>query len=293
MSWSKAIETLDTYLTQFLPARYLAFTVTAFIFVFVLLLDPWTALILLVTGPFLILLLALIGGRAKAITERRFLELSWMSAFFLDILQGLDTLKMFGRSQEQAANIEDISKKFGATTMEVLRTAFQTSLVMEWAATAATAMVAVEVSLQADAINRFLSIADWRCCFSHQSSSCRCDRWHCAIIPAQPERLLLGASSLSWISGLMKDQNKSRSKRKDLDLPDKVRHPDWKMSALLMKMVSGLPCRIVLCISPMEKPRLWLDRVAVERPLFPSLILRFIDPQAGKYSTGRNRFERS
>jgi ATP-binding cassette subfamily C protein CydD len=32
--------------------------------------------------------------------------------------------------------------------MEVLRTAFQTSLVMEWAATAATAMVAVEISLR-------------------------------------------------------------------------------------------------------------------------------------------------
>jgi ATP-binding cassette subfamily C protein CydD len=103
---------------------------------------------LLATGPFLILLLSLIGDRSKAITERRFLELSWMSAFFLDILQGIATLKMFGRSREQAANIEEISKKFGATTMEVLRTAFQTSLVMEWAATAATAMVAVEVSLR-------------------------------------------------------------------------------------------------------------------------------------------------
>lgn len=144
----EGIETLDTYLTQFLPTRYLAFIVTTFIFIFVLLLDPWTSLVLLGTGPFLILLLALIGGRAKAITERRFLELSWMSAFFLDILQGIDTLKMFGRSQEQAANIEEISKNYGATTMEVLRTAFQTSLVMEWAATAATAMVAVEISLR-------------------------------------------------------------------------------------------------------------------------------------------------
>lgn len=71
-----------------------------------------------------------------------------MSAFFLDILQGIGTLKMFGRSREQASNIEEISTKYGATTMEVLRTAFQTSLVMEWAATAATAMVAVEVSLR-------------------------------------------------------------------------------------------------------------------------------------------------
>ncbi|MBK8799060.1 MAG: ATP-binding cassette domain-containing protein [Anaerolineales bacterium] len=84
--------------------------------------------------------------RAKTLTERRFLELSWMSAFFLDMLQGLTTLKLFGRSKEQAATIEAISRQYGKTTMEVLATAFQTSLVMEWAATAATALVALEVS---------------------------------------------------------------------------------------------------------------------------------------------------
>jgi ABC-type transport system involved in cytochrome bd biosynthesis fused ATPase/permease subunit len=71
-----------------------------------------------------------------------------MSAFFLDMLQGLPTLKLYGRSREQSANILEISRQFGNTTMDVLRTAFQSSLVMEWAATAATAMVALETSLR-------------------------------------------------------------------------------------------------------------------------------------------------
>ena len=144
----EGVETLDEYVTQFLPARYLAGLVPVFVLVVVFLLDPWTTLVLLFAGPMLILLLALIGSQAKAITERRFLELSWMSAFFLDVLQGIATLKMFGRSREQAANIEEISSHYGKTTMEVLATAFQTSLMMEWAATAATAMVALEVSLR-------------------------------------------------------------------------------------------------------------------------------------------------
>lgn len=144
----EGVEKLDDYITQYLPARFLAFLATGFIFLAVLLIDPWTTLIFLVAGPFLVLLLALIGGQAKAITERRFLELSWMSAFFLDILQGLATLKMFGRSREQAENIREISSHYGSTTMEVLRTAFQTSLVMEWAATAATALAALEISLR-------------------------------------------------------------------------------------------------------------------------------------------------
>jgi thiol reductant ABC exporter CydD subunit len=144
----EGVETLDDYISQFLPARYLAGLVPAMVFLIVLILDPLTTVVYLLAGPFLVLLLALIGGRAQAITERRFGELSWLSAHFLDMLQGLPTLKLYGRSREQRRTIEEISRHYGETTMEVLRTAFQTSLVQEWAATAATALVALEVSLR-------------------------------------------------------------------------------------------------------------------------------------------------
>ena len=55
---------------------------------------------------------------------------------------------MFGRSAEQVGNIRTISRQYGETTMEVLRTAFQTSLVLEWGAAVAVALVAVEISLR-------------------------------------------------------------------------------------------------------------------------------------------------
>jgi len=143
---TEGVEALDAYIAHYLPAQYLAVLLTSFILIIVLILDPLTTLVLIFAAPMLLLMMALIGGRAKGLTARRFLELSWMSAFFLDMLQGLSTLKLFGRSQEQAATIRQISTHYGKTTMEVLATAFQTSLVMEWAATAATALVALEVS---------------------------------------------------------------------------------------------------------------------------------------------------
>lgn len=142
------VEAVDEYASQYQPARILAALVPALVFVVILVLDPWTLPILLFAGPILLLLLALIGGRARTLTEQRFAEMSWMSAFFLDMLQGLATLKLFGRSREQADTIETISRQYGNTTMEVLRTAFQTSLVLEWGATAATALVAIEVSVR-------------------------------------------------------------------------------------------------------------------------------------------------
>mgnify|MGYP000903999156 FL=1 len=147
------VESLDDYITQYLPVRYWAVFSTLVILLAVLWIDAPTTLILLFAAPMLILLLALIGGQAQRLTQKRFAELSWMSAFYLDILQGLPTLKLFGRSREQAENIERISRRYGDTTLQVLATAFQSSLVMEWAATAATAMVALEVSLRLVAHN--------------------------------------------------------------------------------------------------------------------------------------------
>ncbi len=140
------IESLNDYFTQYLPAKAQAVLLPILVLIVVFILDPWTALVYIVAGPMLLLLLALIGGQTKAIQQRRFQEMSWMSAYFLDMLQGLPTLKIFGRSHEQGDNIAAISEKYGQTTMDVLRTAFQTSLVLEWSATAATAMVALEVS---------------------------------------------------------------------------------------------------------------------------------------------------
>jgi ATP-binding cassette subfamily C protein CydD len=144
----EGVETLDEYVTQYQTARLLAALVPALVFLVVLWLDPLSGLILIVAGPLLVLLLAVIGSRTKELSERRFEELRWMSAHFLDMLQGLTTLKLFGRSKEQTETIAEISERFGRTTMQVLRTAFQTSLALEWAAVAATALVAVQVSLR-------------------------------------------------------------------------------------------------------------------------------------------------
>lgn len=140
------VEALDGYITGYRVTQYLAGLVPALVLLIVLWIDPPTTLVLLFAGPMLILLMVFIGQRTRDLTERRHEDLNWMSAYFLDMLRGLPTLKMFGRSREQAGNIEAISREFGRSTLDVLRTAFQTTLALEWAATAATAMVALEVS---------------------------------------------------------------------------------------------------------------------------------------------------
>ena len=142
------VEALDGYAARFRPARTLSAVVPVVVALLVLAIDPWTVTILLVTGPVLVLLLALIGRRVRDQTRRRERELAWMSAHFLDVLRGLTTLKLFGRSVEQADTIAEVGRAYGSSTMDVLRTAFQTTLVLEWGATAATALVAIEASVR-------------------------------------------------------------------------------------------------------------------------------------------------
>jgi ATP-binding cassette, subfamily C, bacterial CydD len=144
----EGVEALDPYVTRSAPARRLAIIVPIVVAAVVFILDPWTVPILLITGPVLVLFLALIGRRVSDLTERRERELAWMNAHFLDVLRGLPTLKIFGRSAEQAKTIQEVSRQQGSSTMDVLRTAFQTTLVLEWGATAATAIVAIETSVR-------------------------------------------------------------------------------------------------------------------------------------------------
>ena len=66
------LDSLDAYVTSYQPARALAVAVPLLVLGAVFLVDPPTTLVLLFTGPILVLLLAIIGGRTRAITERRF-----------------------------------------------------------------------------------------------------------------------------------------------------------------------------------------------------------------------------
>jgi len=74
--------------------------------------------------------------------------LSLMNAHFLDVLQGLTTLKLFGRGEAQRETIRRLSDEYRKTTMSVLRIAFLSSLVLEMGATLSVAIVAVEIGIR-------------------------------------------------------------------------------------------------------------------------------------------------
>ena len=142
------IEALDAYFSQFLPQLALAVLGPLTLLVFVIPLDWISGLVLLVTAPLIPVFMILIGSLAETLTKRQWETLSRLSAHFLDVLQGLTTLKMLGRSKDQAGEIDWVSEHYRQATMGVLRVTFLSALVLEMVGTLATAVIAVEVGLR-------------------------------------------------------------------------------------------------------------------------------------------------
>ena len=144
----EGVETLEAYYSQYLPQLVLAAIVPLSILVFVFPLDFLSGLVLLLTGPLIPFFMILIGKAADALARRQYADLSVMSAHFLDVLQGLATLKMFGRSRAQIDTIARVSQRFRDATLSVLRVSFLSAFALEMIATISTAIIAVEIGLR-------------------------------------------------------------------------------------------------------------------------------------------------
>jgi ATP-binding cassette, subfamily C, bacterial CydD len=90
----------------------------------------------------------LIGLHTKARTARQWMLLARLGGHFLDVVEGLPTLKLFGRAKAQIAAIRMVGEQQRQATMTTLRVAFLSALALELLATLATALVAVEVGLR-------------------------------------------------------------------------------------------------------------------------------------------------
>jgi ATP-binding cassette subfamily C protein CydD len=144
----KGVEALDAYYSNYIPQIFFALF-TPILIVCTIFPDDWiSGTILLATAPLIPLFMILIGKSASAMTEKQWKTMSRMSGFFLDVLQGLPTLKLFAQSKTQRSAIETSGENFRQATMRVLKIAFLSSLTLELVGTIGTAIIAVGIGLR-------------------------------------------------------------------------------------------------------------------------------------------------
>lgn len=145
---TNGVEKLDAYFSQFLPQLFLSALIPIIILFFIFPIDFLTGIVFIVTAPLIPIFMILIGSIAESLNKKQWKLLSRMSAYFLDVIQGLTTLKIFGRSKDQIDKISKISNAYRTSTMKVLRVAFLSALVLELLSTISIAIVAVEIGLR-------------------------------------------------------------------------------------------------------------------------------------------------
>ena len=144
----QGVDALEAYFARYLPQLVLAVLVPLVILVYVFPRDLAAGLILLITVPLIPVFMVLIGLAAQSATEKRWRTLTLLSSHFLDVVQGLETLRANGRDGAQVRTLTEAGEAYRRQTMATLRIAFLSALVLELLAMLGTALVAATVAVQ-------------------------------------------------------------------------------------------------------------------------------------------------
>lgn len=146
-SWAtlalEQVENLHNFYARYLPQQYLSGLAPLILLIAIFPVNWAAGLILLFTAPLIPLFMILVGLKAAEANQRNINTLARLSGQFLDRLQGLENLRIFNRTKQQTEQIAERSEDFRETTMDVLKSAFLSSSVLEFFTSISIALTAV------------------------------------------------------------------------------------------------------------------------------------------------------
>lgn len=142
------VDEMDSFYSQFIPQVMQSTFVPLLVMIVVFTQHINSGIILLVTAPFIPIFMIVIGLQTQKKSEEKLDKLASFSGTFLDTLQGLVTLKLFGQTKKQKDKIEKSSLGFRDTTMEILKVAFTQSFMLEVISMLSIGIVALELAIQ-------------------------------------------------------------------------------------------------------------------------------------------------
>lgn len=143
-----AVDEADSYFSQYMPRMMEAAMIPILILVVTFTQHANTGWIMLFTAPFIPLFMILVGLQTKNKSEEKYAQLAEFSGTFLDSLQGLVTLKIFGRAKRQQQEIERSSLGYRDATMGILKIAFTNTFMLESIVMLSIGIVALELAIQ-------------------------------------------------------------------------------------------------------------------------------------------------
>lgn len=150
----EAVDELDGYFSKYIPQRMMTTVVPIMILVVAFSQHLYSGLIILITAPFIPIFMIIIGKSTQRKSEEQLDSLAAFSGRFLDTLQGLVSLKLYGRSKQYKSVIKQSSLDFREATMSILKVAFTSSLMLEFISMLSIGLVALELGLRLVVFNQ-------------------------------------------------------------------------------------------------------------------------------------------
>jgi ATP-binding cassette, subfamily C, bacterial CydD len=145
---TEGVERIEPYFARYLPQVALSAAVPLLVVAYVFPRDVSSGVLLTITAPVIPVMMVLVGSYAEEHIRRQWASLSRMGAHFLDALQGLTTLKVFGREAAEGERVAAVSEEFRERTMRVLKFAFLSGLVLEFMTAVSIALIAVVLGVR-------------------------------------------------------------------------------------------------------------------------------------------------
>ncbi|HDF1756666.1 TPA: ABC transporter ATP-binding protein/permease [Staphylococcus aureus] len=141
------IDGLAPFYKSYLPQVFKSMMVPLIIIIAMFFIHFNTALIMLITAPFIPLFYIIFGLKTRDESKDQMTYLNQFSQRFLNIAKGLVTLKLFNRTEQTEKHIYDDSTQFRTLTMRILCSAFLSGLMLEFISMLGIGLVALEATL--------------------------------------------------------------------------------------------------------------------------------------------------
>ncbi len=142
------LDALDAYFGRYLPQLALTAVATPVLVVAIGLGDLTSGVVVLCALPVIPVFMVLIGLATQAVQRRQSDALATLGSAFSEAVEGLATLKAFGRARRQVGRIGVLTDAYRKQTIGVLRLSFVSGFALELAASLAVALVAVSIGVR-------------------------------------------------------------------------------------------------------------------------------------------------
>ena len=142
------VDQLESYYREYIPQVIKTVVVPIMILIAVFIVHPNSGWIMLITAPFVPITYIIVGMQTKKKSEEQLEALNRFSGKFLDLLQGLQTIRLLGQSKPQEDVLANSNAGFMTRTLSILKIAFASTLFIELIATLGIGLVALEIGFQ-------------------------------------------------------------------------------------------------------------------------------------------------